>query len=36
MSYIDAIIDRQNDRICVVERINGERIFKEFPAEYIQ
>ena len=35
MSYIDAIIDRQNDIIRVVERINGERIFKEYPAEYI-
>ena len=35
MSYIDAIIDRQNDIIRVVERINGKRIFKEYPAEYI-
>lgn len=36
MSYIDAIYDRQNDLIQVVERdSNGKRVFKRFPAEYV-
>ena len=34
MSYIDAKFDRDKDRIHVVERINGERVYKEFSAEY--
>jgi DNA polymerase elongation subunit (family B) len=35
MSYIDALYDRSKDRIHVVERNNGERIYKEYPATYI-
>jgi len=35
MSYIDAIIDRDTDRIRVVERVNGKRIFNEYPANYV-
>ena len=35
MSYVDALYDREHDRIHVVERINGERIYKEYPADYI-
>lgn len=35
MSFIDAIIDKQHDTIHVVERVNGERIYKEFPANYV-
>lgn len=35
MSYVDALYDREHDRIHVVERINGERVYKEYPAEYI-
>jgi DNA polymerase elongation subunit (family B) len=35
MSYIDALYDREHDRIHVVERINGQRVYKEYPAEYI-
>ena len=35
MSYIDAIIDRDTDRIHVVERVNGKRIFNEYPANYV-
>lgn len=33
--YIDAIYERNQDLIKVVERINGERIYNEFPAEYV-
>ena len=35
MSYIDAYFDRQGDKINVVERKNGERIFQTYPAEYV-
>jgi len=35
LSYVDALYDREHDRIHIVERINGERVYKEYPAEYI-
>ncbi len=36
MSYVDGIIDREKDRIHVVERDkNGNRVYKEYPAEYV-
>ena len=35
MSYIDALYDRTRDRIHVVERVNNERVYKEYPANYI-
>ena len=35
MSYIDALFDREHDRIHVVERRHGVRQFKEYPANYI-
>jgi DNA polymerase elongation subunit (family B) len=35
LSYVDALYDREHDRIHVVERINGERVYKEYPAEYV-
>ena len=35
MSYVDALYDRQGDRIHVVERVNGRREYKEYPAQYI-
>ena len=35
MSYVDALFDRQRDRIHVVERINGSREYKEYPANYV-
>jgi len=35
MSYIDALFDRDKDRIHVVERVNGERVYKEYPANYV-
>jgi DNA polymerase elongation subunit (family B) len=34
MSYVDCLFERDKDRIHVVERINGERVYREFPAEY--
>ena len=35
MSYVDALFDRAKDKIYVVERVAGERIYKEYPAEYV-
>jgi DNA polymerase elongation subunit (family B) len=35
MSYVDALYARDNDRIHVVERIAGERVYKEYPANYV-
>jgi hypothetical protein len=35
MSYIDALFDRDKDRIHVVERVNGERVYTEYPASYV-
>ena len=34
MSYVDALFDRAKDRIHVVERVNGERVYREYPANY--
>ena len=34
MSYVDALFDRAKDRIHVVERDQGQRIYKEYTAEY--
>jgi len=35
LSYVDAYIDRERDRIHVVERINGKREYHEYPANYV-
>lgn len=35
MSYVDAIHDKGKDVIKVVERVNGVRKFKEYPASYV-
>lgn len=35
MSYIDALYDRSNDRIHIVERVEGKREYKEYPANYV-
>jgi DNA polymerase elongation subunit (family B) len=35
MSYIDALFDREHDRIHVVERRGGVRRYQEYPANYI-
>ena len=34
MSFVDAIFDRDNDFIKVVERINGKREFREYPVKH--
>jgi DNA polymerase elongation subunit (family B) len=34
MSYVDALFDRTKDRIYIVERVNGQREYQEFPANY--
>ena len=34
MSYVDAFLDRDKDIIKVVERINGKREYREYPAKY--
>lgn len=33
--YVDAIYEKENDRIRVVERVDGERVFKDYPAKYV-
>jgi DNA polymerase elongation subunit (family B) len=35
MSYIDALFDREHDRIHVVERREGKRQYREYPANYV-
>jgi DNA polymerase elongation subunit (family B) len=35
MSYVDALFDREHDRIHVVERRDGVRRYQEYPANYI-
>ena len=35
MSYIDALFDREHDRIYVVERRDGDRRYQEFPANFV-
>jgi DNA polymerase elongation subunit (family B) len=35
MSYVDALYARDNDRIHVVERVAGERVYREYPANYV-
>lgn len=32
--YIDAYLDRQTEIVHVVERVDGKRVFKEYPADY--
>ena len=34
MSYIDAVYQKEKDIINVVERIDGKRVYKSFPAHY--
>jgi hypothetical protein len=33
--YVDAYFDRGHDRINVVERVDGRREYREFPANYV-
>lgn len=35
MSYVDALYARDQDRIHVVERVEGQRVYREYPASYI-
>jgi DNA polymerase elongation subunit (family B) len=35
LSYVDALYARDNDRIHVVERVAGERVYREYPANYV-
>ena len=35
MSYVDALYARENDRIHIVERVAGERVYREYPASYV-
>ena len=35
MSYVDAWFDKQHDRIHAVERVDGRREYREFPANYV-
>jgi DNA polymerase elongation subunit (family B) len=35
MSYIDALFDRDHDRIHIVGRRDGERYYEEYPANYV-
>jgi len=35
MSYVDALFSREDNRIHIVERVDGERIYREYPANYV-
>jgi DNA polymerase elongation subunit (family B) len=35
LSYVDSLYDRERDRIHVVERRDGERVYRDYPANYI-
>lgn len=35
MSYTDAFFDRNKDKIHVVERLDGNRVFSEYPVKYV-
>jgi DNA polymerase elongation subunit (family B) len=35
LSYIDALFDREHDRIHIVERKDGRRCYQEYPANYV-
>ena len=35
MSYVDALYDRDKDAIHIVERVNGRREYRTFPANYV-
>ena len=35
MAYVDAIIDREKERIHVVERVNNKRIYHDYPTNYV-
>ena len=35
MAYVDAILDREKERIHVVERKDGKRVYHDYPANYV-
>jgi len=35
MSYVDALFSREDNRIYVVERVNGERVYRDYAANYV-
>ena len=35
MSYVDALFDRDKDRIHIVERVDGKRVYRDYPANYL-
>jgi DNA polymerase elongation subunit (family B) len=35
MSYVDALYSKDTDEILVVERVDGQRVFKSIPANYV-
>jgi DNA polymerase elongation subunit (family B) len=35
LSYVDALFDKNKDRVHVVERVDGQRIYKDYPANYV-
>lgn len=35
MSYVDGLYDRNRDRVHVVERLHGQRHYREYPANYV-
>jgi DNA polymerase elongation subunit (family B) len=35
MSYVDALFSRDDNRIYVVERAEGQRLYREYPANYV-
>ena len=34
MPYVDALFDRDADKISIVERRDGKRIYQEYPVKY--
>ena len=34
MTYVDALFSKEDNRIHIVERVNGERVYREYPANY--
>jgi len=35
ISYVDGLLDRQKEKVFVVERIDGKRIYKDYPINYV-
>lgn len=35
MSYVDAFLDKKNDKVHIAERVNGQRILRHVPTSYV-